>query len=126
VPNTVAIAPDDLAKQISSLVPGFMKSGAMSDMPMNMALPENTLSMMGGSGPYGNIEMGGMFTVMKIRPHLAHDDYRDPGWYKAPPGSVAHLWEGESPPAERDAGAAPIASAEVPFKVHKPSGPMEH
>jgi manganese oxidase len=103
VPNTVGVAQDDLAKQITSLVPGFMKGGgAMSDMPMNMPLPENTLSMMGGSGPYGNIEMGGMFTVMKIRENLAHDDYRDPGWYKAPAGSVARLWEGESPPAVRE------------------------
>jgi FtsP/CotA-like multicopper oxidase with cupredoxin domain len=125
VPNTVGIEPDDLAKQITSLVPGFMKGGAMSDMQMNMPLPENTLSMLGGAGPYGNIEMGGMFTVMKIRANLAHDDYRDPGWYKAPAGSAARLWEGESPPTERDAATAPIASAEVPFKVRKPSGPME-
>jgi hypothetical protein len=38
--------------------------------------------------------MGGMFTVVKIRPDLAHDDYRDPGWYQAPQDSVAYLWEG--------------------------------
>jgi len=57
---------------------------------MNMPAPDNTLPMM-GTGPHGAIEMGGMFTVMKIRENLAHDDYRDPGWYQAPRGSVAYL-----------------------------------
>jgi hypothetical protein len=61
---------------------------------MQMALPDNTLTMMTGAGPYGSIEMGGMFTVVKIRADLAHDDYRDPGWYQAPAGSVAYLWRG--------------------------------
>jgi manganese oxidase len=84
--------------------------------------------MMTGAGPYGDIEMGGMFTVMKIRENLAHGDYRDPGWYKAPAGSVAYLWEGEPPPAERGDAAQPSESTsdEAPFHVHKPSGPMEH
>jgi len=103
VPNTLGAAQDALAKQIGSLVPGYMNSGgAMSNMQMNMPLPENTLPMMAGTGPYGNIEMGGMFTVMKIRERLAHDDYRDPGWYNPPAGSVAYLWAGEPPPAERE------------------------
>jgi hypothetical protein len=81
--------------------------------------------MMAGSGPYGEIEMGGMFTVMKIRADLAHGDYRDPGWYRAPAGSVAYPWEGESPPPERGAASEPGTSSEAPFKVHKP-GSMEH
>jgi manganese oxidase len=76
-------------------------AGSMGDMPMNMPLPENTLPMMAGTGPYGSIEMGGMFTVMKIRADLARGDYRDPGWYEAPPGSVAYPWAGEPPPVER-------------------------
>jgi len=102
-PNTLGVAQDDLAKQITALVPGYMNmSGAMSNMRMDSPLPENTLPMMSGPGPYGDIEMGGMFTVMKIRANLARDDYRDPGWYDAPPGSVAYLWEGEPPPLERE------------------------
>jgi hypothetical protein len=91
----------------------------MSGMAMNMPLPENTLPMMTGAGPYGNIEMGGMFTVMKIRADLAHGDYRDPGWYHAPAGSVAYLWTGEPPPADREPD-------EPALQVHKPEGPMEH
>ena len=51
--------------------------------------PENTLAMMTGKGPYGNIEMGGMFTIVKVRDHLKRDDYSDPGWYGAPAGTVA-------------------------------------
>jgi FtsP/CotA-like multicopper oxidase with cupredoxin domain len=105
VPNALAIEQGALAQQITSLVPGYMSgdgaSGSMADMPMNMPLPENTLPMMTGTGPYGNIEMGGMFTVMKIRANLAPGDYRDPGWYRAPGGSVAYLWQGDAPPVVR-------------------------
>ena len=50
--------------------------------------------MMTGTGPFGPIEMGGMFTVVKVREGLAHGDYRDPGWYKHPPGTVAYEWTG--------------------------------
>jgi hypothetical protein len=122
VPNTLGVAQDDLARQITALVPGYMNSAApMSNMQMNMPLPENTLPMMTGAGPYGDIEMGGMFTMMKIRANLAHGDYADPGWYKAPAGSVAYLWEGEAPAAERRAEAGDSL-----MQVHKPTGPMEH
>jgi hypothetical protein len=34
--------------------------------------------------------MGGMFTVVKVRDGQAPGDYRDPGWYRYPEGSVAH------------------------------------
>jgi FtsP/CotA-like multicopper oxidase with cupredoxin domain len=124
VPNAVGVQ-DDLARQIAALVPGYMNMGsAMNNMAMSTTLPENTLPMMTGAGPYGDIEMGGMFTVMKIRADLAHGDYRDPGWYRAPPGSVAYAWEGAPPPAPRV--AAPDAPQSATFEVHKPSGPMQH
>ena len=55
-----------------------------------MPLPANTLPMMTGFGQFGPIEMGGMFTVMKVREGLAADDYKDPGPYKNPPGTVAY------------------------------------
>jgi manganese oxidase len=101
VPNTLGVDQDDLARKITALVPGYMGGhDTMGDM--QMPLPENTLPMMTGNGPYGNIEMGGMFTVVKIREGLARDDYRDPGWYRAPKDSVAYLWEGE--------GAPPVSS----------------
>jgi manganese oxidase len=124
--NSVGVDADDLAKQITALVPKYMNMGSsMANMSMNLPLPENTLPMMTGGGPYGDIEMGGMFTVVKIRQDLAHGDYRDPGWYKAPTGSVAYLWEGEPPPTEREA-APPAGEGGKSFHVHKPSGTMEH
>jgi hypothetical protein len=49
--------------------------------------PKNTLPMMTGEGPFGPLEMGGMFTVVKVRDDIT--SYKDPGWYKHPPGTVA-------------------------------------
>ena len=84
--------------QIRKTAPGYMSMGqngmgAMGDMEMK--LPANTLPMMTGSAQFGPVEMGGMFTVMKVRPGLAADDYRDPGWYNHPPGTLAYEWTGE-------------------------------
>jgi hypothetical protein len=75
--------------------------------------------MMSGSGPFGAMEMGGMFTVMKVRDGLARTDYKDPGWYKHPAGSVAYEWKGEPPPASR---AAPAPASGPSLKARKPSG----
>jgi hypothetical protein len=85
-------------EQIKKAAPGYMAMGqngmgAMGDMEMR--LPPNTLPMMTGSAQFGPVEMGGMFTVMKVRPGLAADDYRDPGWYNHPPGTLAYEWTGE-------------------------------
>jgi hypothetical protein len=64
---------------------------------MEIPLPDNTLPMMTGQGPFGPLEMGGMFTVVKIREGLARGDFKDPGWYKHPKGSVAYEWKGALP-----------------------------
>jgi FtsP/CotA-like multicopper oxidase with cupredoxin domain len=109
VPTTLGVDTKDLTDKIGALIPNYMATDNMADMPMQMPLPENTLPMSGGDGPHGNIDMGGMFTVVKIRADIAHGDYRDPGWYEAPPGTVAYLWEGAEPPADRsgsEGGAA--------------------
>jgi hypothetical protein len=45
--------------------------------------------MMSGNGPFGPLEMGGMFTVVKVRDDLRPGDYSDPGWYRNPAGTVA-------------------------------------
>jgi hypothetical protein len=68
-------------------------------------MPDNTLPMMTGSGPFGSIEMGGMFSVVKIRDGLARDDYKDPGPYKHPQGTVAY--EIETPQSEAPRQVAP-------------------
>jgi FtsP/CotA-like multicopper oxidase with cupredoxin domain len=100
VPTMIGVDQSDLEQKIAALVPNYMSAGDMQNMVAPMALPDNTLPMMGGAGPYGSIEMGGMFTVVKIRPNLAPGDYRDPGWYRPPPNTVAYLWKGEPPPVQ--------------------------
>ena len=98
VPTMIGVDQRDVAKKINQLVRDYMTMGekGMADMgEMEMPLPGNTLPMMTGTGPFGAIEMGGMFTTVKIRDGLARDDYKDPGWYKHPPGTVAYEWTGE-------------------------------
>ena len=68
------------------------QGGSMGDM--EMPLPDNTLPMMTGQGPFGGVEMGGMFTTVKIRKGLARNDYKDPGWYTHPAGTVAAVRSG--------------------------------
>jgi hypothetical protein len=43
--------------------------------------------MVGGPGAHGYIDMGGMFTVLKVRNELRGD--ADPGWYDMPEGTLA-------------------------------------
>src|SRR5262249_8333317 len=93
VKNLIGVAERDLSKAISRARPGAMAMGTdgMAMMAeMAMPLPSNTLPMMTGTGPFGSIEMGGMFTVMKVRQNLAPGDYRDPGWHRHPQGTIAH------------------------------------
>jgi hypothetical protein len=79
-----------------------MGERGMADMgEMEMPLPDNTLPMMTGQGPYGAVEMGGMFTVLKVRAEQKAGDYADPGWYKQPPGTV--LTNGPGPLLSRRA-----------------------
>ena len=83
-----------------------MGTAGMADMgEMEMPLPDNTTPMMTGWGPYGPIEMGGMFSVVKVREGIDKDDYSDPGWYENPPGTQAYEWTGELPEASRSNGA---------------------
>ena len=94
VPTMIGVDHRGIAKRIISLVPDYMVMGerGMADMgSMEMPLPDNTLPMMTGKGPFGALEMGGMFTVVKVRDGLGRNDYRDPGWYQHPKGTVA--WE---------------------------------
>jgi hypothetical protein len=67
--------------------------------------------------------MGGMFTVVKVREGLARNDYKDPGWYRHPKGTVAYEWKGDPPRATRQ----PAAPAQEPdLNVRKPSGHAGH
>jgi FtsP/CotA-like multicopper oxidase with cupredoxin domain len=97
VPTMIGVDHRGVAKKVTTLIPDYMVMGerGMADMQeMEMPLPDNTLPMMTGKGPFGALEMGGMFSVVKIREGLARNDYKDPGWYKHPPGTVAWEWKG--------------------------------
>jgi FtsP/CotA-like multicopper oxidase with cupredoxin domain len=96
MPNVVGADLSATAEKIQSQLPGYMAMGAngMAEhqqhlQHMNMPGPANTLPMMMGVGPHGNLEMGGMFTVVKVREELARSDYHDPGWYNAPTSTMA-------------------------------------
>jgi FtsP/CotA-like multicopper oxidase with cupredoxin domain len=126
VPTMIGVDQRGAAEKILRLVPDYMVMGerGMADMgEMEMPLPENTLPMMTGTGPFGALEMGGMFTVVKVREGLARDDYRDPGWYKHPPGTVAYEWTGAPPAAERQ---PPAPAGQRILRVRKPSGHAGH
>ncbi len=63
VPTMIGVEQRTAAEKINRLIPGYMSMGdkGMDDMSeMHMPLPENTLPMMDGKGPYGAIGMGGM------------------------------------------------------------------
>ena len=96
----IGVSKKDIAKAVKRLAPDSMAMGStgMAMGEMEMPLPDNTLPMMTGSGQFGPIEMGGMFTVMKIREGMARDDYSDPGPYKFPKGTVSY--EIETPTTE--------------------------
>jgi FtsP/CotA-like multicopper oxidase with cupredoxin domain len=88
LPNMIGVNQRESTEKVRKILPGYMAMGetGMGDM-MEMARPPNTLPMMAGQGPFGPVEMGGMFTVLKVREGIA--TYEDPGWYKNPQGTVA-------------------------------------
>ena len=90
---------------------------------MRHPLPDNTLPMMTGFGQFGPIEMGGMFTVMKVREGLAAGDYSDPGPYRNPEGTVAYELKGASSEAPRrsdnSSGSRELAAAKARRKTRQ-------
>ena len=89
-PNTLGADFGRTEARIRRLVPGYMTmmTNGMGDMgEMDMPVPENSIPMRGGPGAFGRIDMGGMFTILKVHPNLT--SYDDPGWYAHPAGTVA-------------------------------------
>ena len=77
-------------RRVQRVVPDYMTMGhdgmgAMSSM--NMPGPPNSIAMRGGQGQFSSIDMGGMFTVLKVRDNPDTED--GTGWYQNPPGTVA-------------------------------------
>ena len=126
VPTFIGVDQRGITEKITKMVPDYMAMGSdgMAEMgSMEMPLPDNTLPMMTGYGPFGPLEMGGMFGVMKVHPDIKPGDYSDPGWYKHPAGTVAREWTGDAPEVER--AEAPKANG-AEMTVHKPTGHGGH
>ncbi len=107
IANPLGVDQSDIAEKIRSLLPGYVPMGesGMSEHSEHLAMaakggmhhgmhhgggfegPRNTLPMMTGTGPFGPLEMGGMFTVVKVRDRIT--DVKDAGWYKNPPETAA-------------------------------------
>ncbi|MDI9336703.1 MAG: multicopper oxidase domain-containing protein, partial [Gammaproteobacteria bacterium] len=91
-PTLIGVDQEGVDESIQELLPDYAAMGGngMGEMErMRMSLPENTVPMMDGEGPYGPIGMGGMFTVLKVRKKYSYTDNRDSGWFEQEEGTRA-------------------------------------
>jgi FtsP/CotA-like multicopper oxidase with cupredoxin domain len=133
VKTFIGVQKRDLVRAIRGVTsPDYMAMGSrgMAEMgEMEMPMPDNTLPMMTGFGQFGPLEMGGMFSVLKVREGLAANDYSDPGWYSHPQGTVAHEVEGATGRDAPRRSELPSGPPQVEFNVVKPgvvSGSHNH
>ncbi len=90
VPNMIGVDQKGVEQKIKKHLPGYMAMGTTGMGKMHeMGRPKNTLPMMTGQAQFGDVEMGGMFTVVKVRDTLPKGYDVDPGWYAQPPGTMA-------------------------------------
>jgi FtsP/CotA-like multicopper oxidase with cupredoxin domain len=146
IPTMIGVDHSGLVNKIQQSVPDYMLMGerGMADMgEMEMALPDNTAPMMTGWGPFGSLEMGGMFSVVKVRRDQPPGNYSDPGWFTHPQGTIAREYTetlAEAPRSNQpgstpenaaasagQAGRGPAGSPpEIEVKVRKPSAHAGH
>ena len=126
VPTMIGVDHRGLAQKIANLVPDYMVMGdrGMHDMAeMEMPLPDNTLQMMTGTGPFGPIGMGGMFSVVKVRDNIQRGDFKDPGAYRHPAGTLASEYTHE---LDAPARAEPTKPDADTVQVRKPATHSAH
>jgi len=128
VPTLIGVDHRGLVGKIQQAVPDYMLMGerGMADMgAMEMPLPDNTFPMMTGTGPFGPLEMGGMFSVLKVRKDQKPGDYSNPGWFQHPAGTVPQMVSGPEQPAPSQHHRMPghVAPAGT---VRKPSSSADH
>lgn len=87
IPNMLGVDQKEIAQRIKKFFPDYMPMGTkgMGEMfeehHRGMKRPPN-FRPFGSPGPYSVIEMGGMFTILKVREGIS--DHSDPGWYAKP------------------------------------------
>lgn len=110
LPNIIGIDKGNINERVAEFFPGFMGlmningMGEMFEMyggaemrhHGKMSLPPN-ISPIGSPGPFDVIELGGMFTILKVRENW--DGKSDPGWYVQPKGTSAEKVEQSEVPA---------------------------
>lgn len=92
VPNLIGVSSAAVDKAVQPVLRDYMTMGTngMDEMNgMSTPAPKNSIPMLGGRGQFGPIDMGGMFTLVKVRQNLT--GYDDPGDYAHPAGTVAAL-----------------------------------
>jgi manganese oxidase len=123
-PNLIGVRPGKLDKRVSTLLPGYMTMGesGMADMgEMGMPVPRNSIPIVGAQGKHDYIDMGGLFTIVKVRENLT--SYDDPGWYENPPGTLASLASNDE--LQRDLGKIPEANP-MDNNMKMDHGNMDH
>ena len=111
IPLMIGVNQAGVEQQIRSVLPDYMAMGETgmeehAAMHGHHPMPENTLPMMAGEGPFGPIGMGGMFTILKVRDTVPSDG--DVGWYPNPPGTVAESIRQASQPAAASSYVCPM------------------
>lgn len=89
-PNMLGMDIGDFDERMRQLIPGYKTLGTngMHDMTKSgLPLPPNSIPMLGFTGQFGKTLLGGMANILRVRKKT--DNYKDPGPYAFPRGSVA-------------------------------------
>ena len=90
-PSMIGANTRALDARLARVLPRAMTMGqtGMASMgAMHMPMPAGSAPMRPSPGPFSPIDMGGMFTIIKVRDNPTAADEK--GWYAHPAGTVAH------------------------------------
>jgi len=86
IPNMIGADTKAVDARLARVEPQAMTMGqAGMGGEMTMPIPANSVAMRSSPGPYGPIDMGGMFTLIKVRERAAEADAAS--WYTQPAGT---------------------------------------
>lgn len=119
LPNMIGVERGDLDEKIKKILPDYMTMGETgmgghAEHMQHMDIPRNSIPMLGAPGPFSYIDMGGMFTILKVREGIT--SYNDPGWYKNPNGTVAVSATGDE--LQKDLGIERKSKQNVKTEKH--------